>query len=141
MYFCSLQVNLRSLKIKEWQERKGESATSRVSSREFYEILPSLFLFSLPLAATLIHPRLEACDISDTSRICECYRSAPWGRRTETDRRTFNERATLETRIDVTLDYLNGADPNTMASLFLMFYPYEHRKTFSCIQGRRRFFK
>lgn len=36
----------------------------------------------------------------------------------ENDRRTFNGRATLETGIYVTLDYLNGPDPNTMVFLF-----------------------
>lgn len=120
------------MKIKERQERKGENATSRVSSREFYEILPSLFLFRLSLVATLVHSRLEARDISDTSRICECCGSAPWGWRTETDRRTFNERAALETRIDVTLDYLNGTDPDTMVSLLLMFYPSTERHSRAC---------
>jgi hypothetical protein len=36
--------------------------------------------------------------------------------KTESDRRTFNERAIPlgdGTRMDVTLDYLNGTDPNT----------------------------
>lgn len=101
--------------------------------------MPPLFLFRLPLAITLTQPWLEARDISDTNRIRECSGSVPWGRRTESDRRTFNERAALETRIDVTLDYLNGADPNTMASLFLMFYPHIYRKTFSAYSGEEDF--
>lgn len=47
---------------------------------------------------------------------------------TESDRRTFNERATPETGIDVTLDYLNGADPQYNGfSLFLMFHPHKRR--------------
>jgi len=65
-------------------------------------------LYLLLLAATLVaYPWLKTRDISDTNRICKCFGSAPWG--TESDR-TFNERTTLETRIDVTLDYLNGTD-------------------------------
>jgi len=51
--------------------------------------------------------------------------------RAESNRRTFNERVTPETGgIDVTLDYLNGTDSNTMVSPFLMFYSHERRRTF-----------
>lgn len=84
-----------------------------------------LCFFSTATCNTRIYPRVEASDISDTNRICECSGSTPRGRRTENDRRTFNGCATLEAGIDVTLDYLNGPDPNTMVSLFLMFYSHE----------------
>lgn len=102
--------------------------------------LASAFFFPFTVRYNTHTLWLGARDISDTNRICECSGSAPWGRRTESDRRTFNERAAPETRIDVTLDYLNGADPDTMASLSPMFYPHEHRKTFSCILSRRSLF-
>jgi len=136
MYFCSLQVNFRFLKIKTTTTGKARRWLCK-----FERVLRNLCFLFFPFYCSLHSYTFnsKARDISDTNRNLRMFRKCTLG----TENRklsSFNERAVPETRIDITLDYLNGADPNTIVSLLLMFYSHERQKVSSCMQSRSRLF-